>query len=165
MKTNFEENDSDVSAWFSQTEGKLISADEIMGNAEGDTYTKYSGKAVYDDGSASNGDPTLTFYFDSESHEDEGTMVIHVPSNCSGGKPFDEAKNAKVIKFTESCKNFINLKSLYHWFYRFSNLETVEDIENLNTSKVTNLYETFAESSLNSIDLSKNNLSSLSNEP
>lgn len=124
-----------------------------------------SAKAVYDDGSSTNGDPTLTFYYDAESHEGEGTSVIPVPTDCEdGNSPFEAANNSKFVYFDENFKDFNTITSLRCWFKGFANLEYVRNIEFLNTKNVTTMFELFRGTSIHSLDLTLNDFSSLGYE-
>ena len=67
------------------------------------------------------------------------------------------------VVFDESFKD-VRPTSCYQWFYSFSNLTTIEGIENLNTEEVTDMSEMFYNcSSLTSLDVSKFNTDKVKN--
>jgi len=68
------------------------------------------------------------------------------------------ANQCKSVVFDESVANIVPATSTVTWFYGFSELESIEGLEYLNTSEVTNMACMFAGcSSLTSLDLSSLN--------
>lgn len=71
---------------------------------------------------------------------------------------YDEAEQITAVKIESAVKN-ANITSTYMWFSAMPNLTTVEGLENINWSKVTNVSYMFADDvKLPSIDLRKMNL-------
>lgn len=71
---------------------------------------------------------------------------------------YDEAEQITTVKIESAVKN-ANITSTYMWFSAMPNLTTVEGLENINWSKVTNVSYMFADDvKLPSIDLRKMNL-------
>ena len=69
----------------------------------------------------------------------------------------DMENNCEKVVFEESFKE-VRPTTCFNWFYDFSELKTIEGIENLNTEEVKNMMYMFAKcSSLTSIDLSSYN--------
>ena len=111
-----------------------VNAEGTVGYAEfkGSTLTFYGGESVPDDDYALNTGSNNPSWYDSR-----GSV-------------------AKVV-FDESFKE-VRPTACYQWFYSFSNLTTIEGIENLNTEEVTDMSEMFYNcSSLTSLDVSKFN--------
>ena len=93
----------------------------------------------------------MTFYFDNLVTARRGKTL-----NIGKYEGLDENDAAKVTKvvFDPSFAN-ARPKSTYRWFYRMSNLMTIEGMKNLNTSEVNNMRAMFNDcSSLQIIDLS-----------
>ena len=117
-----------------------VNAEGTVGYAEfkGSTLTFYGGESVPDDDYALNTGSNNPSWYDSR-----GSV-------------------AKVV-FDESFKD-VRPTSCYQWFYSFSNLTTIEGIENLNTEEVTDMSEMFYNcSSLTSLDVSKFNTDKVKN--
>ncbi len=98
-------------------------------------------------------DTTLTFYFDSSRGQREGTVF-----NVGGSTPewYGNASISQVthVVFDPSFIHFLPT-STNRWLCGMSKLESITGIENLNTSKVTNMDSMFSGCySLTSIDLS-----------
>ena len=71
---------------------------------------------------------------------------------------YDEAEQITAVKIESAVKN-ANITSTYMWFSAMPNLTSVEGLENINWSKVTNVSYMFADDvKLPSIDLRKMNL-------
>ncbi len=103
--------------------------------------------AVYsDDGK------TLYFYSAKESKKPENVIDFPTPGNY----PAWESKSGiTTVVITESFENYYP-KSCFSWFYGLSSLTTIEGLEYLKTSKVTDMMSMFAYcSSLQNLDLSK----------
>lgn len=110
---------------------------------------------------------------------DGSTMTIYygeqIPSGCkavgawdapswiSSPLQSDKQKNATKVIFDSSFKN-ATPTSCKQWFYRFSKLESIDGIENLNTEEVTDMESMFSEcGKLKSIDLSHFNTTKVKN--
>ena len=102
---------------------------------------------------------TLTFY-GGESVPD-GDYALNTGSNNPSW--YDSRGSVAKVVFDESFKD-VRPTSCYQWFYSFSNLTTIEGIENLNTEEVTDMSEMFYNcSSLTSLDVSKFNTDKVKN--
>ena len=102
---------------------------------------------------------TLTFY-GGESVPD-GDYALNTGSNNPSW--YDSRGSVAKVVFDESFKD-VRPTSCYQWFYSFSNLTTIEGIENLNTEEVTDMSEMFYNcSSLTSLDVSKFNTDKVNN--
>ena len=100
--------------------------------------------AVYTD------EGTLTFYYDNQRSTREGTTY---DLNIGTNKP-QWSKNAKKVIFDASFTN-ARPTTMYYWFYKFTALEEILGIENLNTSQVTSMASLFYDCNmLKKIDVS-----------
>lgn len=112
----------------------------------------------------SEGGSTLTFYYDNNRSSRNG-KTWGIDEKSSSSKPVwagtYEHPNGVVTKvvFDDSFKNYRPITT-NHWFYYFSSLTTIEGLENLNTSAVTDMSEMFVGcSKLTSLNLSNFNTS------
>ncbi|MGM9832684.1 MAG: BspA family leucine-rich repeat surface protein [Candidatus Limisoma sp.] len=103
--------------------------DVTMANPDTGYFTKGEAYAV-------EYDSTLTFYYDLQSESRTGT-VYHVLDDYDWSGP-------NIIKavFDTSFKDYLPT-SISRWFYNCDKLLSVEGLENLNTSKVTNMDHLF----------------------
>ena len=92
---------------------------------------------------------TLTFKHDTNKHD--GAFALNEGENTPGWyKPNededDDEYNANIIKKVVFDASFANARptSCYEWFYNCRDLTTIEGIEYLNTTNVTNMCEMFA---------------------
>ena len=111
---------------------------------------------------------TLTFYYDNNRSSRNG-KTWGVDEKSSSSKPVwagtYEHPNGVVTKvvFDDSFKNYRPITT-NHWFYYFSSLTTIEGLENLNTSAVTDMGGMFFGcSNLTSLNLSNFNTSKVTN--
>ena len=111
---------------------------------------------------------TLTFYYDNNRSSRNG-KTWGIDEKSSSSKPVwagtYEHPNGVVTKvvFDDSFKNYRPITTNY-WFYYFSSLTTIEGLENLNTSVVTDMRWMFKGcSSLTSLNLSNFNTSKVTN--
>ncbi len=103
----------------------------------------------------------LVFYYDDLSHEGEGN-VYNFDALTSDFKPFDAA-NILTATFDESFKGF-KPTSLSYLFSRCARLRSVNNLNNLDTSNVTDMsYMFYGCESLQSLDLSNFNTSNVIN--
>ena len=97
---------------------------------------------------------TLTFYYDKQhfSHPTPSWSVY----DCNSNVPIWQHTSATTLKviFSASFQNFRPTSTAY-WFYDFKSLKSIEGLEYLNTSQVTDMNWMFSDcSSLTSLDLS-----------
>ena len=100
---------------------------------------------------------TLTFYYDDQKSANNGMSVgPFIYNNGWEGREWDDyASQITTVVFDESFKNYTSLTSTTIWFFRLSSLTSIQGIENLNTSNVTEMNYMFYEcSSLRELDLS-----------
>ena len=98
---------------------------------------------------------TLTFYYDTQRHSRTGTTYFMNTRDIRTGWYIDEL-NANVTKVVFN-PSFADARptSLYLWFYEMSSLQSIQGINYLNTSEVTNMAFTFCNcEKLTSLDLS-----------
>ena len=102
----------------------------------------------------------LTFYYDIERSSRTGTTYnLNTGEQDTGWKTDGTNANVTRVVFDPSFTN-ARPTTTYLWFYLMKNLLTIEGIEYLNTSEVTNMAHMFNTcSSLTSIDLSHFNTS------
>ena len=87
----------------------------------------------------------------------KATFLSDIPWVC---KENDISKEIKKVIFTASFKQVTNITSTRQWFYGMNNLVSIIGLENLNTSKVTDMYGMFGSCfSLKSLNLSRFNTS------
>ena len=85
----------------------------------------------------------------------EGAFALNTDNEKPGW--LSQKSSCTKVVFDESFKN-VRPTSCYRWFFEFSQLKTIEGIENLNTEKVTDMSNMFYDcQSLNSLDVSKFN--------
>jgi len=101
------------------------------------------------------GNTTLTFYYDTERGSRPGTTY---DMNIGSERPdwWYDGTNANVTKVVFD-PSFADARptTTYYWFYNMQSLQTIEDIEYLNTSAVTDMSYMFYDcSGLTSLDLS-----------
>ena len=109
---------------------------------------------------------TLTFYYDNNRYSRSGTTWgINEKSSSStpvwAGTYYSPDNVVTKVVFDASFKDF-RPTTTYSWFSYLKALTTIEGLENLNTSKVTNMKEMFIRcSSLTSLNLSNLNTSAV----
>ena len=103
---------------------------------------------------------TLTFYYDNQRSSRTGTTYdLNTGENDVGWKTDGTNANVTKVVFDPSFA-IARPTTTYSWFYLMKNLLTINDIEYLNTSEVTNMAHMFNScSKLTSIDLSGFNTS------
>jgi len=103
---------------------------------------------------------TLTFYYDAERGTRPGTKYdLNIGQNEPGWKTDGSNANVTNVVFDPSFAG-ARPTTTYSWFYLMKNLLTIEGIEYLNTSEVTNMWRMFGWcSELTSLDLSHFNTS------
>ena len=96
----------------------------------------------------SNNNATLTFYYDQLKSDRNGM-------NIEDKKWREHSDDIVTVFFDESFANCHNICSTKCWFKEFRNLTSVVGLNNLDTSKVTDMSEMFrACNSIQSLDLS-----------
>ena len=111
---------------------------------------------------------TLTFYYDNNRKLRSGeTWDIDMKSSSSkpvwAGTDYTSNKAVTKVVFDASFKDF-RPTTTEGWFYHLSELTTIEGLENLNTSEVTNMSSMFSGcSSLTELNLSNFNTSAVTN--
>ena len=118
--------------------------------------------AVYKKGS-------LTFYFDTQK-SNRGGMGFEIVqcgdkyNHFEGYKWHEYFKKIKTVIFDKSFSNCHCIESTYSWFYRLEKLTLIKGLNNLDTSKVTNMSCMFYRcSSLQSLDVSGFDTSNVTN--
>ena len=103
---------------------------------------------------------TLTFYYDNQRFSRTGmTYTLNVGENDPGWVKDSINANVTKVVFTSSFADALPTTT-YRWFYQMSDLQSIEGINNLNTSEVTDMTYMFYQcSSLTSLDLSSFNTS------
>lgn len=92
-----------------------------------------------------------------------GDQVTNIGWKMPGWNNASVRQSATKVVFTEAFKD-VKPRSLYGWFSEFEKLETIEGIENLNTSECTNMNSMFFScSSLTSIDVDGFDVSKVTN--
>ncbi len=114
------------------------------------TKTAY---AVYDKNTQ-----TLTFRYD----ENKPSSYAWDVSNLSSTPWTRYREDIQYVVFESSFAD-ARPKSTEGWFYYFKNIETIEGLEYLNTSKVTTMRDMFSYSAVESLDLSTFNTSKVTN--
>ena len=93
----------------------------------------------------------------------EGEWKLNEGANDQGWFIDEVKNNCKKVVFTPSFKQ-VTPTSCYKWFDSFSNLTTIQGIENLNTEKVTNMkFMFYGCKKLTSLDLSSFNTANVTN--
>ena len=107
---------------------------------------------------------TLTFYFDKLRSSRTGTTYdLNRGTNSTGWYLDGTNQNVTKVVFNSSFAAALPTTT-YGWFYGMQNLQTIQGIEYLNTSEVTNMIGMFGScSSLTSLDLSSFNTSKVTN--
>ena len=110
---------------------------------------------------------TLTFFYDvNRAFRSDKTWDIDEKYNSSQPAWVGDYSPNKVVTkvvFDDSFKNYRPITT-NHWFYYFSSLTTIEGLENLNTSAVTDMGGMFSGcSNLTSLNLSNFNTSAVTN--
>jgi surface protein len=107
---------------------------------------------------------TLTFYYDTDRGSRPGTTYdLNIGQNEPGWKTDGSNANVTNVVFDPSFAG-ARPTTTYSWFYLMKNLLTIEGIEYLNTSEVTNMWRMFGWcSELTSLDLSHFNTSKVTN--
>jgi surface protein len=103
---------------------------------------------------------TLTFYYDNQRFSRTGmTYTLNVGENDPGWVKDSINANVTKVVFTSSFADALPTTT-YRWFYKMSDLQSIEGINNLNTSEVTDMTYMFYQCrSLTSLDLSSFNTS------
>ena len=100
---------------------------------------------------------TLTFYYDSQKEGNNGMDI-------SGSTWRNNKEAITKVVFDESFAYYTTLTSTANWFSGCSNLTSIENIENLKTDYVTDMYGMFYDcESLTSLDLSNFNTANVTN--
>ena len=107
---------------------------------------------------------TLTFYYDTERSSRPGTTYdLNTGNNDTGWETDSTNANVTRVVFDPSFAN-ARPTTTYSWFYKMENLQTIEGMEYLNTSEVTNMTWMFGYcTGLTSLDLSSFNTSKVTN--
>ena len=117
---------------------------------------------VYPYAVLSDDNQTLTFYYDDQSNQRSGTVFM-LNYGDDAPKWLTPAASVTHVKFNPSFAN-ARPESTSCWFDNMKYLETIEDIEYLNTEQVTNMASMFyGASSLKEVDLSHFNTSKVTN--
>ena len=97
-------------------------------------------------------DSTLTFYYDWNMACRDGT-VYPIGEECNRSWDYDCAISTKTVSFDRSFAHFRPIRT-NNWFSEFGVLTKIENLENLNTSEVTDMsYMFFACAKLTALDL------------
>ena len=108
----------------------------------------------------SDNNTTLTFYYDSNKKVNGGMRIrpfTYYYGDVNSGW-FEQRNNITKVVFDKSFSDCTSITSTTCWFYNCSKLSTINGLENLNMSNVTNMSRMFEGcSSLTNIDLSKFN--------
>ncbi len=111
---------------------------------------------VYPYAVLSDDNQTLTFYYDDQSNQRSGTVFL-LNYGDDAPKWFYSVSSVSLVKFNPSFAD-ARPKSTSCWFDNMKYLETIEDIEYLNTEQVTDMASMFSGcSNLKTIDLSNFN--------
>ena len=112
----------------------------------------------------SNGNKTLTFYYDGQKASRNGMVVGPFDNYTYESRGWNNQRQTiTTVVFDASFANY-RPTSTAVWFAGFLNLTTITNIENLKTDKVTDMYEMFFScSSLTSLDLSGFNTEKVTN--
>ena len=103
------------------------------------------------------GNTTLTFYYDNQRSTRSNTYNLNTDYNDPGWESDGTSGNVTKVVFDSSFAG-ARPTSTYSWFYNMANLQSVEGMNYLNTSEVTNMAWMFGYcSSLTSLDLSSFN--------
>ena len=107
---------------------------------------------------------TLTFYYDAERGTRPGTTYdLNTGEHEPGWKTDDTIDDVTQVVIDPSFAN-ARPATTYQWFYGMENLQTIEGMEYLNTSEVTDIAYMFGWcTSLTSLDLSHFNTSKVTN--
>ena len=134
----------------------------IDGGASDPGYFTAAGTEAYACYTSEN--TTLTFYYDTERDSHPGTTYdLNIGQNEPGWKTDGSNANVTNVVFDPSFAG-ARPTTTYSWFYLMKNLLTIEGIEYLNTSEVTNMWRMFGWcSELTSLDLSHFNTSKVTN--
>ena len=134
----------------------------IDGGASDPGYFTAAGTEAYACYTSEN--TTLTFYYDTERGTRPGTTYdLNTGEHEPGWKTDDTIDDVTQVVFDPSFAN-ARPTTTYSWFFGMQNLQTIEGIEYLNTSEVTNMWRMFAWcSELTSLDLSHFNTSKVTN--
>jgi len=134
------------------------------GNPEPYAVLNDNGSVVTDGEGTTLSGKTLTFYYDDQKAVRGGMEVKPFQIGTYNGVWgvnsgwSEHCRAITTVEFDESFANCTTLTSTDYWFYSFSNLTTVRNIENLKTPNVTTMECMFGYcSSLTSLDLSSLN--------
>lgn len=103
----------------------------------------------------SNDGTTLTFYYDKQKNTRTGGTTTFLPSGQAESGWYNAAQTITTVTFDSSFAD-ARPTSTYGWFLGMRNLEAFRNLENLNTSEVTNMGMMFAQglSKITNLDLS-----------
>ena len=108
-------------------------------------------------------DKTLTFKFSEEPTSTEGITIYNIPESGTSKPDWSTiATSIKKVAFDDSFAD-VNPRTCRYWFSGCSNLTEIKDIQNLNTSIVTDMTYMFDDcKNLKSLDLSSFNTNNVS---
>ena len=108
-------------------------------------------------------DKTLTFKFSEEPTSTEGITIYNIPESGTSKPDWSTiATSIKKVAFDDSFAD-VNPRTCRYWFSGCSNLTEIKDIQNLNTSIVTDMAYMFDDcKNLKSLDLSSFNTNNVS---
>ncbi|MDD6737536.1 MAG: BspA family leucine-rich repeat surface protein [Prevotella sp.] len=108
-------------------------------------------------------DNTLTFKFSEEPTSTEGITIYNIPESGTSKPDWSTiATSIKKVAFDDSFAD-VNPRTCRYWFSGCSNLTEIKDIQNLNTSIVTDMAYMFDDcKNLKSLDLSSFNTNNVS---
>ena len=108
-------------------------------------------------------DNTLTFKFSEEPTSTEGITIYDIPQSGTSKPDWSTiATSIKKVAFDDSFAD-VNPRTCRYWFSGCSNLTEIKDIQNLNTSIVTDMAYMFDDcKNLKSLDLSSFNTNNVS---
>ena len=131
-------------------EGEMPFDAKVVDNTYATTSGGYLAKYVRPWAKLENG--TFTFYYGEKGLRGDGEYAMNAGQNAPGWS--DKKGDITKVVFDKSFAD-VRPTTCYFWFYRCVNLKTIEGIENLNTSKVTDMFRMFRDCySLTSLDLS-----------
>ena len=154
----------DLKAAVDNVAAEIKAREEAMRKAEEEARCKAEELAnsepyaVYENG-------TLTFYFDTQKSHRGGMGFERVQyANFKGYKWHEHKEKVKKVIFDESFSNCHCIKSTDYWFSDFTKLTLIKGLNNLDTSKVTNMHSMFESCrSLRSLDVSRFDTSKVTN--
>ena len=97
----------------------------------------------------------LTFYYDNKKKTRDNPKSIGPFSNANAVSWYSNSYNIKTVVFDSSMAECTSITSTAYWFYGFTDLTTIEGLEYLNTSNVTDMKGMFGHCyQMTSIDVS-----------